>query len=301
LTVLRRRFPALSVLIYPAQVQGAGAVESIQTALALANTRGDCEVLILARGGGSLEDLAAFNDETLARAIRASWIPVVTGIGHEVDISIADLVADRRAATPSAAAELVAPSAEHVRHRFAALAARLAYLEGRLIAGAHQRLDGVTRHLRLLHPVARLLQQAQRVDQMERHLTEAMQRRLRGARDRLTPQQGRLLARSPKERLAHARADLEGMTRRLQWARNKAEAVRGERLARAAAGLQALSPLATLARGYSIVSRIDNGIIVRCAADAPPGTAIEARLQHGSLHARVEPPPPSKPQVDVGP
>lgn len=301
LTVLRRRFPALSVLIYPVQVQGAGAVESILRALALANTRADCDVLILARGGGSLEDLAAFNDETLARAIRASGIPVVTGIGHEVDVSIADLVADRRAATPSAAAELVAPSAEHLRHRFDALATRLASLEIRLIAGARQRLDLVTRHLRLLHPAARLQQQAQRLDQVERRLTVAMRGRLRGARDRLTPQEGRLLGLSPKERLARARTDLEGLARRLQWVQNRADGARRERLARAIAGLEALSPLATLARGYAIVSRIDDGTIVRSPTDAPPGTAIAARLQLGSLRARVEPWPPSVPQVDDGP
>jgi exodeoxyribonuclease VII large subunit len=174
LTVLGRRFPALPVLIYPAQVQGAGAVESLVQALDLANARAECDVLILARGGGSLEDLAAFNDESLARAIRASAIPVVTGVGHEVDLTIADLAADRRAATPSAAAELVAPSAEHVAHRFTALAARLAHLERRLIQGARLRLDGAARHLRLLHPAARLQQQWQRLDELERRLADGM-------------------------------------------------------------------------------------------------------------------------------
>jgi exodeoxyribonuclease VII large subunit len=289
LTVLGRRFPALPVLIYPAQVQGVGAVESLIRALGLANARAECDVLILARGGGSLEDLAAFNDESLARVIRESAIPVVTGIGHEVDVSIADLVADRRAATPSAAAELVAPSAEHVAQRVAVLAARLARLEGRQIQGARQRLEGANRHLRLLHPAARLQQQAQRLDQLERRLSEGVQGRLREARDRLSPQRSRLLAQSPMDRLVRASAALEGLTGRLRWAQGRVAEQCRQRLARAAGGLEARGPLATLARGYAIVTRVQDGAIVRSPADAPPGTAIEARLRDGSLRAIVEP------------
>lgn len=289
LTVLARRFPALPVLIYPAQVQGVGAVESLIRALGLANARAECDVLILARGGGSLEDLAAFNDEFLARVIRESAIPVVTGIGHEVDVSIADLVADRRAATPSAAAELVAPSAEHVAQRVAVLAARLARLEGRQIQGARQRLEGANRHLRLLHPAARLQHQAQRLDQLERRLSEGVQGRLREARDRLSPRRSRLLAQSPMDRLVRASAALEGLTGRLRWAQRRVAEQCRQRLARAAGGLEARGPLATLARGYAIVTRVQDGAIVRSPADAPPGTAIEARLRDGSLRAIVEP------------
>ena len=289
LTVLRRRFPALPVLIYPAQVQGAGAAESLVQALQLANARSECDVLILARGGGSLEDLYAFNDESLARAIRASAIPVVTGVGHEVDITIADLVADRRAATPSAAAELVAPSGEHVAQRFAALAARLAHLEGRLILGARQRLGVATRHLRLLHPAARLQQQAQRLDQLERRLTDGVLGRLRRARDRLDPQRARLLGLSPEGRLGRASVRLDALARRLHWAQTRGDEQRRQRLAQAIGGLEARSPLATLARGYAIVSRVQDGAIVRSPSDAPPGTSIEARLGEGRLRAVVEP------------
>jgi len=288
LTVLRRRFPALPVLIYPAQVQGGGAAESLIRALNLANVRAECDVLILARGGGSLEDLYAFNDESLARAIRASTIPVVTGVGHEVDITIADLVADRRAATPSAAAELVAPSGEHVAQRFAALAARLAHLEGRLIQGARQRLEVATRHLRLLHPAARLQQQSQRLDELERRLTEGVQNRLRQARDRLGPQRTRLLGLSPEGRLGRVSGDLHALARRLHWAQTRGAELRRQRLARAVGGLEARSPLATLGRGYAIVTRVQDGVIVRSAGDAPPGTPIEARLGQGRLRAVVE-------------
>jgi exodeoxyribonuclease VII large subunit len=298
LTVLGRRFPALSVLIYPAQVQGAGAVESLLQALDLANARAECDVLILARGGGSLEDLAAFNDESLARAIRASAIPVVTGVGHEVDLTIADLVADRRAATPSAAAELVAPSAEHVAHRFAALAGRLAHLERRLIQGARLRLDGAARHLRLLHPAARLQQQWQRLDELERRLADGMGGRVRRARERLVAQRHRLLGLSPEGRLGLARARLDALNGRLRWALERGLERRRQGLARAGAGLDARSPLATLARGYAILSRVSDGAIVRAPSDAPPGTAIEARLREGRLRAVVEPTEAALPEDD---
>ena len=292
LTVLGRRFPALPVLIYPALVQGGGAVESLIAALAAANSRGECDVLILARGGGSLEDLAPFNEESLARAIRASGIPVVTGVGHEVDITIADLAADRRAATPSAAAELVAPSGEHVGQRLAALTARVVHLEERLLHGFRQRLDAVIRHLRLLHPAARLEQRAQRLDEIERRLSGAILRRLGAARSRLDPLRSALAGRSPLGRIERAAERLERDRLRLGLAQGRALELRDERLSRAAAGLQARSPLATLARGYAVVIRERDGGIVRNASEAPPGTLIEARLAQGSLRALVCPPPP---------
>ncbi len=152
LTVLRRRLPLLPVLIYPAQVQGEGAAATLIEALELANRRAECDLLILARGGGSLEDLMAFNDEGLARAIRASAIPVVTGIGHEVDFSIADLAADRRGATPSAAAELATPSVEHLAQQLQALQRRLPAAQRRTQEALRRKLDHASRHLRLLHP-----------------------------------------------------------------------------------------------------------------------------------------------------
>ena len=288
LTVLGRRFPALPVLIYPTQVQGATAPAALIAALNLANRRAECEVLILARGGGSLEDLSAFNDEALARAIRASPIPVVTGVGHEVDITIADLVADRRAATPSAAAELVAPSAEHLGQRLATLHGRLCHLEGRLLAAARQRLAAVQRGLTLLHPAARLESRAQRLDELERRLTDGLARRLSSARAALSPRLLALAAASPVRRIERATAAVEGLLRRLTWAATQDRTRRQERLARAVTGLEARSPLATLARGYAIVTRLPDGRILRDPAEAPPGTLIEARLAGGPLRARVE-------------
>jgi len=290
LTVLNRRCAALPVMIYPAQVQGSTAAASLVAALTLANQRAECDVLILARGGGSLEDLNAFNDESLARAIRASHIPVVTGVGHEVDTTIADLAADRRGATPSAAAELVAPAAEHLAQRVAALQARLGHLQGRVIEAAGLRLAAVLRQLALLHPAARLEQRAQRLDELDRRLTEAMQRGLRHARARLEPPALGLAAASPARALGLVAATLDGLRARLHWAQSRTLAQGHERLGRAVTGLDARSPLATLARGYAIVTRLADGEILRDPEQAPPGTRIQARLAQGVLHALVEVP-----------
>jgi exodeoxyribonuclease VII large subunit len=288
LAVLKRRFAALPVVIYPAQVQGEAAPASLIAALASANARAECDVLILARGGGSLEDLSAFNDETLARAIRASAIPVVTGVGHEIDISIADLVADRRAATPSAAAELVAPSGEHLRHRLAALVGRLDAAQARRRMAAAQRLNALVRHLALLHPAARLEQRAQRLDQLEQRLVSLLSNRLGQARARLRPAAARLSLASPGRRLERIESAVAALEQRLVRARARLAETRRERLMRAIAGLEARSPLATIARGYAIVTRLPEGEIVRAPEQAPSGTRIEARLAKGKITAVVE-------------
>jgi len=288
LAVLKRRFAALPVVIYPAQVQGETAPASLLAALALANARAECDILILARGGGSIEDLSAFNDETLARAVRASAIPVVTGIGHEIDISIADLVADRRAATPSAAAELVAPSGEHLRHRLTALTTRLAAQQARQLIAARQRLNALARQLALLHPAARLQQRAQRLDQLEQRLVALLSSRLARAQSRLRPLASGLALASPKRRLEGSGLTVAALEQRLARARSRLIETRHERLMRAVAGLEARSPLATLARGYAIVTRLPGGEIVRAPDQAPAGTRIRARLAQGVLTAVVE-------------
>jgi len=254
----------------------------------LANRRAECDVLILARGGGSLEDLWAFNDEALARAIRASAIPVVTGIGHEVDLSIADLAADQRAATPSAAAELVSPSGEHLAHRLSALSQRLVTVQGGQLARLAQRLGAASRHLRLLHPSAALQRRAQALDDQERRLRVAMAARLVETRRRLDPVAARLAINSPGRDLAQLRLRLHGLRRRLALAVSHRASMRRDRLALAVQGLDARSPLATLARGYAIVTLVPSGDIVRDSAQAPPGTLVQARLARGELTCRVE-------------
>jgi exodeoxyribonuclease VII large subunit len=288
LSVLGRRMAALPVLIYPVPVQGAGAAAEIVAALELANRRAECDVLILARGGGSLEDLWAFNDEALVRAVRASAIPVVCGVGHEVDFSLADLAADQRAATPTAAAELVSPSGEHLRQRVLALAQRLDASGRRRLDGLGQRLDAAARHLRLLHPAAALQRQGETLVSLGRRLEAAMAARLEQPRRRLAPAGLRLRAASPGRSLPQRRLVVEGLERRLGLAVGRALEHRREGLAVAVQGLDARSPLATLARGYALVTRAVDGAILRDAAGVAPGERIQARLARGALVCRVE-------------
>ncbi len=218
LHVLARRFPAVAVLIYPVAVQGAQAAAELIAAVGLAGRRAECDVLILARGGGSLEDLWAFNDERLARAIAASPIPVVSGIGHEIDFTIADFAADVRAPTPSAAAELVVPDAEE-------WLSALVRLSRRLQRGVRRRLDERREQLRLLarraalvSPAARCAQQVQRLDEMEVRLSRAMGRRLAGHRERLRWLAGRAALVSPGARLIQQLMRVEALAQRIHRA-----------------------------------------------------------------------------------
>jgi exodeoxyribonuclease VII large subunit len=289
LTVLGRRLPLLPVLIYPAQVQGDGAAASLIDALDLANRRRDCDLLILARGGGSLEDLMAFNDEGLVRAIRASAIPVLTGIGHEVDLSLADLAADRRAATPSAAAELATPSVDQLRQLLQTAAQRLAAAEHRQLTALGHRLAHAVRHLRLLHPSARLQQVSQTLDRLEQRMTTTLAARLATAGAALQATRARLLRATPGRRLASEASALQRLQTRLHGAGAQLAAVRHERLAATAQRLHALSPLATLARGYAIVNLLETGELVRDADSVPDGARIKVTCMHGRLIAKVEP------------
>jgi exodeoxyribonuclease VII large subunit len=287
LTVLERRFPALPILLYPAQVQGQFAARELIAALDLANERAECDVLVLARGGGSLEDLQAFNDEDLARAIRRSAIPVVTGIGHEVDLCIADLAADRRAATPSAAAELVSPSAQHLTQRIRASEQRLRGAQARILSACERRFAALQRHLRLLHPIDRLQSRQQRVDDLQRRMVVALARTWDGAHARLGPLVLRLRGASPQGGLMRRRLILDALDRRLDEAGRRTPMVCAEQLARAVQGLEARSPLATLRRGYAILRQKQSGLIIRESGQVVPGDQLDARLAQGSLTLEV--------------
>jgi exodeoxyribonuclease VII large subunit len=287
LHVLARRFPAAAVLIYPVPVQGAQAVAEIIAALQTAGRRAECDVLILARGGGSLEDLWAFNDERLARAIVASPIPVITGIGHEIDFTIADFAADVRAPTPSAAAELVVPDAEEWRDAFAQLGARLQRGVRRRLQEHGERLRWLTGRAALASPVARLSARAQRLDELEQCLVRAVRRRLEGHRERLRWLTGRAALVSPANRLGQQLLRLGNLQQQLHRAMRLALDSRQKKLLPLVRTLNAVSPLATLDRGYAIVSA-EGGEILRNAADAKPGTLIDARLARGKIRARVE-------------
>lgn len=287
LNILGRRFPAARVVIYPTAVQGRDAVPQILAALAAAARRAECDVLIVARGGGSIEDLWAFNDEGVARALRDLPMPVVTGIGHEIDFTIADFVADLRAPTPSGAAELVVPDGAAWRTAFARLGLRLTQSMQRQLRSDRDGLDALRRRLALTHPGQRLGQNAQRLDELEQRLASRLQLLLADRRHQLQSLGGRLAQASPAlqvRRLVHQHSLLDGRLRRTLPAR--LEALR-QRLALAARTLDAVSPLATLQRGFAIVTRGSDGALLRDAAAVAEGELIEARLARGRLQARV--------------
>jgi len=242
LTILGRRFPAVPVVIYPSAVQGDAAAPELVAALQTAVRRDECNVLILTRGGGSLEDLWAFNDEQLARTIADSPIPVVSAVGHEIDFTIADFVADVRAPTPSGAAEMVVPDREEWLRALAALLARTARQGRRTLEDKGQALDWLNRRLIAGRPAARVQQSI--------------------------------------SQLAHLR-------QRLAAAGRRAISEPGHSLRAAARALDAVSPLATLDRGYAIVTDTASGTALLHARDVEPGDDIRARLADGELIATI--------------
>jgi exodeoxyribonuclease VII large subunit len=286
LHILQRRFPAVPVLVYPVAVQGEAAPREIVQALQLADARRECDVLILARGGGSLEDLMAFNEESVARAIHACGIPVISGVGHETDVTIADFVADERAPTPSGAAERSVPdSAEYLR-ALGALERNLAQAVRRKLLSLRQTLQQWERSLNQLSPRARLQQHAQRLDELESRMQRAVRARLERARVRLSNAEALLGRSSPSRRIAPLKQRLQVAQRRLPVAIQRRLQVARERFERSMRTLNAVSPLATLERGYAIVT--DSGAhVVTDASALAPGTQIEARVARGSVRATV--------------
>ncbi len=288
LTVLRRRFPAIPVVIYPAAVQGEAAPGELIRALRKANSRAECDVLIVGRGGGSLEDLWAFNDEALARAIADSGIPVVSAVGHEVDFTIADFVADVRAPTPSGAAEIVVPDAGDWLRALAAHETRLARLAERHLEDIGQRLDWLARHLMQQSPRATLARQAQLLRELGGRLSGAIGNQLGELENDVRRYEASLLRHSPAvrieravSRLTHASDALRNRIRRLLDNRR-------HRLNLGARALDAVSPLATLGRGYAIVSDTATGRVVTAAKQLEPGGKIDARLAEGRVTATVD-------------
>ena len=287
LHVLARRFAAVPVVVYPVPVQGDQAAPAIAHMIARAGARAECEVLLLVRGGGSLEDLWPFNEEAVARAIVASPIPIVSGVGHEVDVTIADFAADERAPTPSAAAERVVPDTGEWLARIEALRRRLATAGGLRVRQRRERLERLEQRLLRQHPERRLQQYHQQRDELEIRLTRAVQRSLAERRQRLRHLHQRLRRASPTTRIAARRTDLGWQHRRLRQAMRYALDRRDAALSAAARQLQAVSPLATLGRGYALVRRQDDGRAVISAVQVERGDAIDIRLAEGRLEAEV--------------
>ncbi|HET7674529.1 MAG TPA: exodeoxyribonuclease VII large subunit [Gammaproteobacteria bacterium] len=286
LTTLKRRFPCASVRIYPAAVQGVGAAAEIVAAIKRASADNACDVLILARGGGSLEDLQSFNDETVARAIRASALPVIVGVGHEIDFTIADFAADLRAPTPTAAAEHAAPDCRELGQIVAHRRAQLERELRALLNGCREDAERAIRRLEQLHPRARLRDQAQRLDELDTRLRQALAGRLEMRRQHLRRAVAELREQAPWRRLQMLNEQLAGLRERLRFAGAQPVHTARNRYALAARALDAVSPLATLGRGYAIVTG-DDGRAITDAARVRGGDNIRARLARGELQATV--------------
>ena len=287
LTVLRRRFPAIPVLIYPVPVQGAEAPSKIIRMLGLANRRAECDVLILSRGGGTLEDLQAFNDEAVARTIFASQIPVVTGIGHEIDFTIADFVADLRAPTPSAAAEHVSPDQHNLRKRFDSLLLQLHNRLQQQLRNGRLQFAKLEARLRHQHPRQRLQQRSQRLDELSQRLLQTQRYRLHLYNSRLQQLRSRLDSQTPARRFERLQFKYQTLQQRLYRSLAESLKQRQTRLAQLARDLQTLSPLNTLHRGYAIVSRASDDRILHAATEIRVGAKASIRLALGRLLCEV--------------
>jgi exodeoxyribonuclease VII large subunit len=285
--VLRSRYANLGVLLYPARVQGDGASAEIEQGIRALNEVGGLDVILLARGGGSLEDLWAFNEEGVARAIAASKVPVISAVGHETDYTIADFVADLRAPTPSAAAERVVQAKEELQARIAALEERRDAALRLRLARVRARVEAATAHRAFTAEQGKLRVAAQRVDELVRRAETGLRRRAERGRDHL---------RRLSERLAGFRLDrqLESRRERLGRQHDRLAALgRGEAarrraiLARLAAQVEGLSPLAVLGRGYALVWDEGRGALLRDASETEPGRELRIRLNRGALRATV--------------
>jgi len=265
LSVLARRFPSIPVVLYPSAVQGDAATPELIAALQSAIRRDECDVLIISRGGGSLEDLWAFNDERLARAIAESPIPIVSAVGHEIDFTIADFVADVRAPTPSGAAELIVPDRGDWLRAINSLTSRLARSGQRVLENRGQTLDWLSRRLLQTSPQQTLLRQHERLRELRRRLASGI-----------------------TQDLLRQQPVLTNLWQRLRAGAGRSVADSSHRLELAMRGLHAVSPLATLDRGYAIVEDVKSGKVLMNAADAAAGDDIRARLAKGELIATVK-------------
>lgn len=287
LSILRRRFPAIPVVLFPVSVQGTRAPQEVSAALSLAQRSGLCDVLILARGGGSAEDLWAFNEESVARAIEACSIPVITGIGHEVDFTIADFVADLRAPTPSAAAEAASPDQAEWLDRFAQINDRLIGLTRRRMAHTFAWLGQLAKRTANMHPRRRLITQMQRIDEMELRLRRAWNASMWTRSARSTAVSTWLLENRPDRLPVPLLLRRHEADRKLRQQLRQRLASAGTLIGHLGCRLDTVSPLATLARGYSVTQVAGSRVIAGIALLAP-GTRVETRLVDGRFVALVE-------------
>lgn len=287
LTILARRDPSLPVILYPSAVQGESAVPALLTALETAWRRDECDLLIIGRGGGSLEDLWCFNDERVVRAIASSPIPIVSAVGHETDVTLADFAADLRAPTPSAAAELVSRDQQQQLHRLTQLIQRLK--QAILLQQQRYVLRWQRQHSRLAaqNPQYQLQQKIQRQDELQWRLERAIKQQLDNASRHYAEQTQRLQQASPTRHLSTLKQQHEFLQQRLLKALQNQHQARQQQLAQLSGQLQALSPLQVLARGYSVTTNM-SGKLIHEASQVTPGEQLNIQLGKGALRVKTE-------------
>lgn len=286
LNVLHRRFPSIPVIIYPSLVQGTQAAIQLVAAIKNANHRKECDVLILSRGGGSLEDLWPFNEEAVARAIYTSHIPIVTGIGHEIDFTIADFVADVRAATPSAAAEAISPDKKEWHQH-------LKNFQSHLLKSIQSQLNKYEMQLshlskRLRHPGQRLRDQVQHLDQLEQNLLLSQYNLITQKKARLEYMMIKLYNLNPQKRIEIFTTQIDGIEQRLNTAWKHYFQHQQQQLLNFSRTLDSISPLKTLERGYAIITKKEMKKFVRNINELSIGDKINARLAIGNVDCLVE-------------
>ncbi|HGY1777692.1 TPA: exodeoxyribonuclease VII large subunit [Citrobacter amalonaticus] len=286
LHVLKRRDPSLPVIIYPTAVQGDDAPGQIVRAIELANARQECDVLIVGRGGGSLEDLWSFNDERVARAIFASAIPVVSAVGHETDVTIADFIADLRAPTPSAAAEMVSRNQQELLRQILSAQQRLGMAMDYFLANRSRRFTQIYHRLQQQHPQLRLARQQTALERLHQRMNVAIDGQLKRTIQRQSRLLQRLNQQNPQPRIHRAQTRIQQLEYRLaENVRSRLSATR-ERFGNAVTHLEAVSPLSTLARGYS-VSTANDGKVLKKVKQVKTGDVMTTRLEDGWVESQV--------------
>ena len=285
LTVLKRRFPGLPVTLYPTSVQGEDAPEQICKAIILAEIHQQCDVLILGRGGGSLEDLWAFNTEQVARTVHNCELPIISAVGHEVDVVITYFIADLRAPTPSAAAELLSPDQAQIKQKLNLFEQRLTHHIQQKLRTAALKTESARNRLR--HPGQKLNEQAQRLDHLEARLHNAIHSALTAAHHRQQQLLSKLKLQSPKQLLNLKEEQLHSLFKRLSQAGVSNLQKNALRLGAATSQLHTVSPLATLERGYAI-AKDQHGTVIQDASHVKQGDVIENQLYKGRLRCRVD-------------
>jgi exodeoxyribonuclease VII large subunit len=288
LHVLARRWPVARVRLYPVLVQGNEAAAEIRGAIESANRQGWADTLIIGRGGGSLEDLMAFNDEAVARAVFASSIPLVSAVGHETDFSICDFVADLRAPTPSAAAELATPDQAVLKESFSRAQRQLQRRIQDALAQKTQGLDHLSHRLQQRHPASRLAEQAKQIEVLNTSLRRGIKRIFHDQSLKLDTLSRRLMVHRPDRKLAELSERVANLGKSIGRLAENAVRSRHERLGNLARTLNAVSPLETIGRGYAVITSAQSGDVVSSVTQVEAGDKVSAQLKDGNLGCTVD-------------